>query len=205
VRTPIVTQVPCDLGGYEVKRVMATSKDGTKVPLNIVHRKDLARDGHQPTMLYGYGGYGIPSRPGIPRLIVAWLEQGGVYVEANIRGGGEFGEAWHLAGNLTRKQNVFDDFAACARYLIDSGYTEPAKLVIKGGSNGGLLVGAVMVQHPELFKAVLCDKGVLDALRSELEPNGAYNVTEFGTVAKLDQFKALYAYSPYANVKTGVH
>lgn len=205
VRTAIVTEVPCDLNDYEVTRVMATSKDGTPVPLNIVHRKGMVRDGHQPTMLYGYGGYGNATRPGLDRQIVVWLEQGGIYAEANIRGGGEFGEAWHLAGNLTKKQNVFDDFAACAQYLIDSGYTGPSKLIIKGGSNGGLLVGAVMVQHPELFKAVLCDKGVLDALRSELEPNGAYNVTEFGTVENLDQFKALYAYSPYANVRNGVH
>ena len=204
-RTAIEVKVPCNLSNYEVTRVTATSKDGTEVPLNIVYRKGMARDGHQPTILYGYGGYGIPGRPGISRQMVVWLEQGGIYVEANIRGGGEFGEEWHLEGNLTRKQNVFDDFAACAQYLIDSNYTEPSKLVIKGGSNGGLLMGAVMVQHPDMFKAVLCDKGVLDALRSEFEPNGKFNVTEFGSVEDVEQFKALYAYSPYANVRDGVH
>lgn len=123
---------------------------------------------------------------------------------ANIRGGGEFGEEWHLAGNLTNKQNVFDDFAACAQYLIDTGYTNSSRLAIMGGSNGGLLVGATMAQHPELFKAVVCMKGVLDMLRFESEPNGAFNVTEFGSTSNPDQFEALLAYSPYHNVKEGI-
>jgi prolyl oligopeptidase len=131
------------------------------------------------------------------------LDQGGVYVRANLRGGGEYGEDWHRAGNLTNKQNVFDDFAACAQYLIDQKYTNPSKLAIRGGSNGGLLVGAVMMQHPDLFKAVVCEKGVLDMLRVELGPNGAFNVTEYGTVTNPEQFRALRAYSPYNNVVNG--
>jgi len=127
-----------------------------------------------------------------------------VYAIANLRGGGEFGEAWHKQGYLTKKQNVFDDFAACAEFLIKEGYTSKNRLAIRGGSNGGLLVGAVMVQNPDLFKAVVCQKGVLDMLRVELHPNGEYNTTEFGTVTKKDHFEALYAYSPYHNIMNGV-
>ena len=132
-----------------------------------------------------------------------WLEQGGVYAIANLRGGGEYGEAWHQAGNLTNKQNVFDDFLACARYLIEHKYTSPTKLAIEGGSNGGLLMGAALTQHPELFRAVVCHVGIYDMLRVELHPNGAFNVTEYGTVKDRKQFKALYAYSPYHHVKDG--
>ena len=132
-----------------------------------------------------------------------WLEQGGVYAVANLRGGGEYGEAWHRAGNLTHKQNVFDDFIACARHLIDRKYTNPHKLAIEGGSNGGLLMGAALTQHPELFRAVVSHVGIYDMLRVELHPNGAFNVTEFGTVKDPEQFQALYAYSPYHHVKDG--
>jgi prolyl oligopeptidase len=132
------------------------------------------------------------------------LDRGVVYVVANLRGGGEFGEAWHRAGNLTRKQNVFDDFAACAHYLIDRGYTTPARLAIEGGSNGGLLMGAELTQHPELFRAVVSHVGIYDMLRAELSANGAFNITEFGTVKEADQFRALYAYSPYHHIRDGV-
>src|SRR4029078_10003760 len=132
-----------------------------------------------------------------------WMEQGGVFASANIRGGGEFGEAWHLAGNLTRKQNVFDDFAACAQHLITRGYTSSGKLAAEGRSNGGLLMGAFLTQHPELARAVVAHVGLYDMLRVELDPNGAFNVTEFGSVKEQDQFRALYGYSPYHHVVDG--
>jgi prolyl oligopeptidase len=172
--------------------------------MTVLRPKGTKLDGSNPTVLYGYGGYGSSQSPSFNEELITWLKRGGVYVLANIRGGGEFGEQWHQQGYLTKKQNVFDDFAACAQHLIDTGYTSNKRLAIRGGSNGGLLVGAVMVQHPELFKAVICQKGVLDALRVELHPNGAFNTTEFGTVKNKDQFEALYAYSPYANIKDGV-
>jgi prolyl oligopeptidase len=159
-------------------------------------------DGSNPTLLYGYGGFSISEKPfflgSFARL---WLDQGGVYVDANLRGGAEYGEEWHAAGNLTHKQNVFDDFLASAQYLIDQKYTSPAHLAILGGSNGGLLMGAAFTQRPDLFRAVVSEVGVYDMLRVELDPNGAFNVTEYGTVKDPDQFKALYAYSPYHHVK----
>src|SRR5262249_8830462 len=141
-----------------------------------------------------------------PRFQVSravWLEQGGVYAVANLRGGGEYGEEWHRAGNLTRKQNVFDDFIACAQYLIDHKYTKPARLAIEGGSHESLLMGAALTRRPDLFRAVVSHVGIYDMLRFELHPNGAFNVTEFGSVKAPEQFKALYAYSPYHHVKKG--
>ena len=204
VRTELYMTSPADFSDVEVIREFAVSKDGTKVPMNIIRRKGIELDDGNPTILYGYGGYGSSQMPWFDCTLDIWLQQGGVYVIANLRGGGEFGEEWHKAGYLTNKQNVFDDFAACARYLIDTGYTNPSRLAIKGGSNGGLLVGATMVQNPDLFKAVVCHKGVLDMLRVELDPNGEFNITEFGTVTNPDHFKALYAYSPYHNVVEGV-
>jgi len=203
--TTYVEHSPADFSNVEVSRETAVSRDGTAVPMTILKRRGTKLDGSNPTILYGYGGYGLSETPGLQESISLWLNRGGIYVYANIRGGAEFGEQWHKQGYLTDKQNVFDDFAACAQHLIDSGYTLPERLAIRGGSNGGLLVGAVMVQHPELFKAVVCEKGVLDALRSEFEPNGVFNTTEFGSVRDPEQFKALYAYSPYANVKDGVN
>jgi prolyl oligopeptidase len=139
--------------------------------------------------------------PGFDPSLRLWLDQGGVYAIANLRGGGEYGEEWHLAGNLTKKQNVFDDFAACAQWLIDNRYTSSSRLCIKGGSNGGLLMGAAVTQHPELFAACVSSVGIYDMLRVELDPNGEFNVTEFGTVKNPEHFKALRAYSPYHNVK----
>jgi prolyl oligopeptidase len=203
LRTAIYVTSPADFTDVEVIRKFATSKDGTQVPLNIILKKGTQLDGNNPTVLYGYGGYGSSQTPWYNRTLSVWLDQGGVYAIANIRGGGEFGEDWHKAGNLTNKQNVFDDFAACAQYLIDAGYTNPSKLAIRGGSNGGLLVGATMTQHPDLFRAVVCQKGVLDMLRVELDPNGEFNITEFGTVKDPEHFEALYAYSPYHNVLDG--
>jgi len=194
---------PVSFADIEVRREFATSKDGTKIPLNILSRKGTTRDGQNPTLLYAYGGYGISMSPNFDFTRRVWFDRRGVYVVANIRGGGEFGEEWHKAGNLTKKQNVFDDFAAAAEYLIRENYTRPGKLAIQGGSNGGLLMGAMITQHSDLFRAVVSSVGIYDMLRVELAPNGAFNVTEFGTVKNAEQFKALYAYSPYHHVVEG--
>ncbi len=202
-KTALVSTSPVSFDDLEVKREFAPSKDGTKVPLNIIMRKGTKLDGSNPTLLYGYGGYGISMSPSFDFTRRLWFDRGGVYVVANIRGGGEFGEEWHKAGNLTNKQNVFDDFAAAAKYLIDQKYTSPDKLALMGGSNGGLLMGALITQHPDLMRAVVSAVGIYDMLRVELAPNGAFNVTEFGTVKNEDQFKALYAYSPYHHVEDG--
>ncbi len=188
----------------EVLRDFAISKDGTRIPVNIIRRKGTQKNGTNPVLLYGYGGYGISEQPFfLGSFARMWLDQGGVYVDTNLRGGAEYGEEWHAAGNLTHKQNVFDDFLACAQYLIDQKYTSPAHLAILGGSNGGLLMGAAFTQRPDLFRAVVSEVGIYDMLRVELDPNGAFNVTEFGTVKDPGQFKALYAYSPYHRVKDG--
>ncbi|HWG47816.1 MAG TPA: prolyl oligopeptidase family serine peptidase [Gemmataceae bacterium] len=203
IKTALFRTSPADFSDYEVTRDFAVSKDGTKVPLNIIHKKGLKLNGTNPTILYGYGGYGVSLSPRFRVGRKVWLEQGGVYVVGNLRGGGEYGEAWHRAGNLTNKQNVFDDFIACANYLIEHKYTNTKKLAIEGGSNGGLLMGAALTQHPSLFRAVVCHVGVLDMLRVELHPNGAFNVTEYGTVKDRKQFEALVAYSPYHRVKEG--
>src|SRR6266699_4020002 len=203
VKTALRSTSPVSFADIEVTREFATSKDGTKIPLNIIFRKGMKRDGQNPTLLYGYGGYGISMAPNFDFTRRLWFDRGGVYVVANIRGGGEFGEEWHKAGNLTKKQNVFDDFAAAAECLVAEKYTRPEKLAIQGGSNGGLLMGAMITQHPELMRAVLSQVGIYDMLRVELAPNGAFNVTEFGTVKDPEQFKALYAYSPYHHVVDG--
>ena len=202
-KTALRSTSPVSLADIEVRRELATSKDGTKIPLNILFRKGTKRDGQNPTLLYGYGGYGISMSPNFDFTRRLWFNRGGVYVVANIRGGGEFGEEWHKAGNLTKKQNVFDDFAAAAEYLIKEKYTRSEKLAIQGGSNGGLLMGALITQRPDLFRAVVSSVGIYDMLRVELAPNGAFNVTEFGTVQNPEQFKALYAYSPYHHVVDG--
>jgi prolyl oligopeptidase len=201
--TALAKTSPADFSDCEVVRDFAPSKDGTKVPLNIIRKKGIQLDGSNPTLLYAYGGYGINLSPKFAPARRVWLDAGGVYVVANLRGGAEYGEEWHKAGNLTNKQNVFDDFAAAARFLIDHKYTKPNHLVIEGGSNGGLLMGAALTQHPELYRAVVSHVGIYDMLRVELHPNGAFNVTEFGTVKDPAQFKALYAYSPYHRVKDG--
>lgn len=205
-KTALFVSYPADVLDVthdEVVRETCTSKDGTKVPLNILRRKGIALDGENMTMLYGYGGYGVSLNPRFRAQDHLWLEQGGVLAIANLRGGGEFGEEWHLAGNLTKKQNVFDDFIACAHFLVDKKYTRKEKLAIRGGSNGGLLMGAALTQAPDLFAAVVSHVGIYDMLRVELTPNGAFNVTEFGTVKDKAQFQALYAYSPYHQVKDG--
>ena len=203
VKTALVNTSPVSFSDIEVSREFAISKDGTKVPLNIVRKKGTKKDGNNPTLLYGYGGYGISMSPTFEFTRRLWFDRGGVFVVANIRGGGEFGEEWHKAGNLTKKQNVFDDFAASAEYLVQQKWTRPEKLALLGGSNGGLLMGAMITQHPELMRAIVSAVGIYDMLRVELAPNGAFNVTEFGTVKDPDQFKALYAYSPYHHVVDG--
>jgi prolyl oligopeptidase len=203
VKTALRDTSPVSFADIQVTREFTTSKDGTKIPLNIIFRKGMKRDGQNPTLLYGYGGYGLSMSPRFDFTRRLWFDRGGVYVVANIRGGGEFGEDWHKAGNLTKKQNVFDDFAAAAEYLIKEKYTRPERLAIQGGSNGGLLMGAMITQHPDLMRAVISQVGIYDMLRVELAPNGAFNVTEFGTVKNPEQFKALYAYSPYHHVVDG--
>jgi len=192
-----------DIPGVEVVREFAVSKDGTKVPVNILYKKGSKRDGSQPMLLTAYGGYGLSLRPFFSRRAAFWLRHGGAFAVVNLRGGGEYGKEWHLAGNLTKKQNVFDDFIASAQLLVERGYTTRDRLAIEGGSNGGLLMGAVMVQRPELYRAVVSHVGLYDMLRVELTPNGAFNVTEFGTVKDASQFKALYAYSPLHHVQDG--
>jgi prolyl oligopeptidase len=202
-RTALYVTSPADFSDCEVLREFATSRDGTRVPINIIRRKGTKLDGTNPVLLYAYGGYGVSLSPFFwPRLRV-WLDEGGVAVIANLRGGGEYGEEWHKAGNLTRKQNVFDDFIACAEYLVQTKYTTPQRLCIEGGSNGGLLMGAVLTQRPDLFRAVVSHVGIYDMLRVELDSNGAFNVTEFGTVTNPQHFEALYDYSPYHRVKQG--
>jgi len=202
--TALKVTSPITFDDVEVVREFATSKDGTKVPLNILRKKGIKLDGSHPTLLYGYGGYGVNMTPvfaGAMRRL--WLDAGGVYVIANIRGGGEYGDRWHPDGMPTKKQNVFDDFAAAGEYLISAKYTSHDKLALMGGSNGGLLMGAMLTQHPELARAVISAVGVYDMVRVELDPNGSFNTTEFGTVKKPDEFKALYAYSPYHHVVKG--
>ena len=203
VKTALVSTSPVSFSDIEVTREFAASKDGAKIPLNIIRKKGTKLDGNNPTLLYAYGGYGISMSPSFDFTRRLWFDRGGVYVVANIRGGGEFGEEWHKAGNLTKKQNVFDDFAAAAEYLVKQKWTRAEKLAVMGGSNGGLLMGAILTQHPDLMRAVVSAVGIYDMLRVELAPNGAFNVTEFGTVKDPDQFKALYAYSPYHHVADG--
>ncbi|MEO7093978.1 MAG: prolyl oligopeptidase family serine peptidase, partial [Polyangiales bacterium] len=203
-KTALFQTAAADFSDAEVVRETCLSKDGvTKVPLNILRKKGVALDGNNLTLLYGYGGYGVSLSPRFDVIHRLWLDQGGVYALANLRGGGEFGEAWHLDGNLTKKQHVFEDFLACGQWLLDQKYTRPDKLAIRGGSNGGLLMGAALTQKPDMFAAVVSHVGIYDMLRVELTPNGAFNVTEFGTVKDKALFDALYAYSPYHRVKDG--
>ena len=194
---------PGSLAGWEVRRELATSKDGTKVPVSIVWRTGAPQDGSVPCLITGYGGFGISSSPAYAGDRLPLLRRGMCLIEVNMRGGGEFGEAWHRAGMLTRKQNVFDDFAAAIEYAQAQHYTSPERTIIIGGSNGGLLMGALITQHPELVAAAVTKAGIYDMLRVELTTNGQFNTTEFGTVKEQGGFAALYAYSPYHHVVKG--
>jgi prolyl oligopeptidase len=196
-------EVDVDPDDYEVEQVFYPSKDGTRVPMFLVHKKGVEADGANPTLLYGYGGFNVSLTPFFSVERLAWLERGGVYAVANLRGGGEYGEEWHLAGTKTGKQNVFDDFIAAAEWLVDNRWTKPAKLAIAGGSNGGLLVGAAMTQRPDLFGAALPAVGVMDMLRFHHFTAGRFWVDDYGTADDPEQFRALYAYSPYHNLEPG--
>jgi len=201
--TALRAKTPLDFPGLEVARGIAAAADGTQVPVTLLVPRGAPRDGTAPALLTGYGGYGISLKPRFDPGWVPWLEQGGVVAVAHTRGGGEYGEGWHHAGRLAAKQNVFDDFAGCARFLIESGLTTSERLAILGGSNGGLLMGAMLTQHPGLIRAAVAMVPVMDMLRVELDPNGTFNVGEYGTVNDPELFQALHAYSPYHNVRDG--
>ncbi|WP_396205473.1 prolyl oligopeptidase family protein [Gemmatimonas sp.] len=197
-------QLPFDPSRFETRQVFVTSKDGTRVPAFIVAKKGLVLDGNNPTILYAYGGFNVSLPPAFSALRVAFLEQGGVYVQANLRGGGEYGEAWHQAGMKEKKQNVFDDFIAVAEWLIATGYTRSDKLAVQGGSNGGLLVGAIMTQRPELAKVALPAVGVMDMLRFHTFTIGWNWIADYGSSDDPEGFRYLYAYSPLHNLRDGV-
>ncbi|CAN5349570.1 prolyl oligopeptidase family serine peptidase [soil metagenome] len=196
-------QVAFDPSGYETKQVFYTSKDGTRVPMFITHRRGMQLDGTNPTLLYAYGGFNVSVTPGFSVSNLVWLEMGGVYAVANLRGGGEYGQEWHQAGTRERKQNVFDDFIAAAEYLVREGYTRPRKLAIAGGSNGGLLVGTALNQRPDLFGAALPAVGVMDMLRYHQFTIGRAWSVDYGTSEDPEGFGYLYAYSPLHNIKPG--
>jgi len=197
-------KVPADASKFEVKQIWYASKDGTKVPMFLLYAKGVKLDGTNPALLEGYGGFAVNNTPFFNADAIVWAERGGVYALANIRGGGEFGEAWHKAGMLDKKQNVFDDFIGAAEWLIQNRYTSPSKLAILGGSNGGLLVGAALTQRPELYQAVICWHPLLDMLRYDQFMEAQFWVAEYGAAKDPEQFKWLYAYSPYQHVKKGV-
>ncbi len=197
-------QVNFDPSQYTTRQVFYTSKDGTRVPMTLTHRVDMQPTGDNPTILYGYGGFNIPMLPSFSISTVAWLDMGGVYATANIRGGGEYGERWHRAGTKLNKQNVFDDFIAAAEFLIDENITSPDNLAIYGGSNGGLLVGACMIQRPDLFAAAIPAVGVMDMLRFHKFTIGRFWTDDYGSSDDPEQFEALLAYSPYHTLEDGV-
>jgi prolyl oligopeptidase len=197
------TQVPIHGERLEVKQVWYSSKDKTRIPMFLMYRKVTRLDGNNPTLLTGYGGFNLNETPHFSASVALWAEQGGVFALPNLRGGGEFGEAWHRAGMLDNKQHVFDDFIAAAEWLVNNHYTQPSKLAIRGGSNGGLLVGAALTQRPDLFRAVVCAYPLLDMLRYQNFFEAKYWVSEYGSADDAGQFKYLYAYSPYHHVKPG--
>jgi prolyl oligopeptidase len=204
VKTPLARNSPVDFADVSVTREACTSKDGTRVPMTLLRRKDAPKDGARPTFVTGYGGFGVSRKPRMRGWYRLWLDAGGVVAETNLRGGAELGEAWHKAGMLTHKQNVFDDFAACLQAVVDLGWTRPDKIAVYGRSNGGLLIGATLTQHPGMFRAAVAEVGIHDMLRTELSSNGAFNVTEYGSVKDEAQLRALLGYSPLHAVKDGV-
>jgi len=194
-----------DASRYETRQVFYTSTDGARVPMFLTHKRGLVRDGHSPTLLYGYGGFAVSLTPFFAAAPLLWIEHGGIFAVANLRGGSEYGEAWHQAGMLEKKQQVFDDFIAAAEWLIHERYTEPERLAIMGRSNGGLLVAACMLQRPDLFGAVVCGVPVTDMLRYHRFTAGRYWVPEYGNAeTDPEHFRVLYAYSPLHNVTRGV-
>jgi prolyl oligopeptidase len=197
-------KIPVDTSSFEVDQVWYASKDGTEIPMFIVHRKDVMLDGTNPTMLTGYGGFSVSLTPSFSAGATLWLERGGVWAVPNLRGGGEFGEEWHEAGKGANKQNVFDDFIGAAEYLIEHRYTSPERLAIRGGSNGGLLVGAAMTQRPDLFAAVVCEVPLLDMIRYHLFGAGKTWISEYGSAEDPAQFRTLWGYSPYHKVDPSV-
>jgi len=197
-------KVDFEPAAYVTEQIFYESKDGTRVPMFITRRKDATLDGNNRCLLFGYGGFNIPSTPGFSVARIAWIERGGVYALANLRGGGEYGEAWHKAGTKLQKQNVFDDFIAAAEFLIAKKYTKPELLTIQGRSNGGLLVGAAMTQRPELFGCALPAVGVMDMLRFQKFTAGRYWVDDYGSSDNAEEFNAIYAYSPYHNLRPGL-
>lgn len=202
--TALAQVSPADYSDCEVRREFAIAEDGVRIPINILLRKGTPRDATAPLLLYGYGSYGISEEPYFRASIRAWIEQGGIYADASVRGGGEFGDAWHDAARLGTKRRSMDDFAACARYLVQAGYTTRDRLAIEGGSAGGLLVYGTVVHHPDAMGAAIASVGYGDVLRTELSPNGEFNTTEFGTVTDSTLFRQMFAYSPYHHVKAGV-
>ena len=200
----IAPEYPLDTGAFTTRQVFYTSRDGTRVPMFIVSRRDLPLDGNNPTILYGYGGFNISQTPAFSAGVMGWLDRGGVYAVANLRGGGEAGRAWHEAGMQLAKQNVFDDFIAAAEHLIAERITSPNKLAIRGGSNGGLLVAAVELQRPDLFAAAVPAVGVLDMLRFREFTIGKAWESDFGSVKNADEFAAILKYSPLHNIQPGV-
>ncbi len=198
-------KINIDLEQFVARREFYTSKDGTKVPIFLLHRKDIKLDGKNPTLLYGYGGFSISLTPGFSSSRLAWVERGGVFALANLRGGGEYGEDWHQAGKILNKQNVFDDFIAAAEWLFEQKITSSEHLGIQGGSNGGLLVGAVMTQRPDLFAACMPSVGVMDMLRFHRFTAGQFWRAEYGSADNPEEFGTLFSYSPYHNIKSGVN
>jgi prolyl oligopeptidase len=204
--TPVrQSKLSFDPARFETEQVFYPSKDGTRIPMFLVHRKGIVKDGKNPTLLYGYGGFNVSTTPAFSPAYLAWLEMGGIWASANLRGGAEYGDEWHDAGKRAKKQNVFDDFIAAAEYLVAQKYTSTPKLAIFGGSNGGLLVGAVLNQRPDLFGAAMPAVGVMDMLRFHKFTVGALWVDEYGSPDNADDFKVIRAYSPLHNIKPGTH
>ena len=199
--TALAQSSPADFSDCEIRREFADAFDGTRLPVNIIMRKGTKLDGQAPTLLYGYGSYGLSEQPYFQPGLKVWLEQGGIYVDASVRGGGEYGDAWHDAARLGTKKVSMDDFAACARYLVEKGYTSKQKLAIEGGSAGGLLVYGTVVHYPDFMQAAVAHVGYGDVLRTERSPNGEFNTTEFGTVKDSVQFRGMYGYSPYHHIQ----
>ena len=202
--TRLLEPAKVDVSRYESVEVEVPSHDGVRVPLSIVYRKDLKRDGSHPLLLDGYGSYGITLDPSFSSLRVAWLERGGIFATAHVRGGGEYGEGWHQAGQKATKPNTWKDFIACAEYLVKQGYTSPEHLAGTGTSAGGILIGRAITERPDLFRAAVPRVGVINALRTEHEPGGPANIPEFGTTTRKEEFNALREMDATEHVQAGV-